>query len=80
MDAYGDLRYYGFTAKLYYKGEPLDCISSPSSLILQEQRLNSRSQRHQIPTNSLLPDDGLVPAYEEATPASDFLPDLPLPL
>lgn len=80
LNAYGDLRYYGFTAKLYYKGEPLDCISSPAALILQEQLLNNRRRRQQYaPTNSLLPDDGLVPAYEEAMPASDFLPELPLP-
>jgi hypothetical protein len=79
MDVYGDVRYYGFTAKLYYKGEPLDCLSTPSSLILHEQRLKSRSQQQHVPTNSLLPDDGLVPEYEEALPASDFLPELPLP-
>lgn len=80
LDAYGDLRYYGFTAKLYYKGEPLDCISSPAALILQEQILNSRKRRQQYtPSNSLLPDDGLVPDYEEAVPVSDFLPELPLP-
>lgn len=80
LNAYGDLRYYGFTAKLYYKGEPLDCISSPSSLILQEQILNRRQNRsNYAPGNNLLPDDGLVPAYEEALPASDFLPELPLP-
>ncbi len=80
LDAYGDLRYYGFTAKLYYKGEPLDCISSPAALILQEQLLNNRRRRQQYaPGNSLLPDDGLVPAYEEAMPVSDFLPELPLP-
>ncbi len=80
LDAYGDLRYYGFTAKIYYKGEPLDCISSPSALILHEQILNNRQRRQQYaPTNSLLPDDGLVPEYEEAVPVSDFLPELPLP-
>ena len=80
LDAYGDIKYYGFTAKLYYKGEPLDCMSSPSALILQEQRLKSRNrEQNRIPTNSLLPDDGLVPAYEEALPVSDFLPELPLP-
>ncbi len=79
LQAYGDIKYYGFTAKLYYKGEPLDCISSPSSLILQEQRLNTRQQKHYSQPNSLLPDDGLVPAYEEALPVSDFLPELPLP-
>ena len=75
LDAYGDLKYYGFTAKLYYKGEPLDCISSPSALILQEQRLNSR--RRAASRSSLLPDDGLDPNnYEEAQPVSDFLNDL----
>ncbi len=80
QQSYGDVKYYGFTAKLYYKGEPLDCISVPSSLILHEQRLNTRAQRqYSAPTNSLLPDDGLVPAYEDAMPVSDFLPELPLP-
>lgn len=79
LQAYGDIKHYGFTAKLYYKGEPLDCISSPSSLILQEQRLNTRQQRQYAQPDSLLPDDGLVPAYEEALPVSDFLPELPLP-
>ena len=80
LNAYGDLRYYGFTAKLYYKGEPLDCISTPSALILQEQILTRRqARRNYTPGNNLLPDDGLVPEYEEALPASDFLPELPLP-
>lgn len=76
MDAYGDLKYYGFTAKLYYKGEPLDCISSPSALILQEQRLNSRrhAPRQQEQIHGLFPDDGLIP--EEATPVSDYTDDL----
>ncbi len=76
LEAYGDLKYYGFTAKLYYKGEPLDCISSPSALILQEQRLLSR--RANSPRNNLLPDDGLE--SEEALPASDFLQELHTPL
>ena len=76
MDAYGDLKYYGFTAKLYYKGEPLDCISSPSALILQEQRLNSRRRTPQPQNNNhgLFPDDGLIP--EEATPVSDYTDNL----
>lgn len=89
-DAYGDLKYYGFTAKLYYKGEPLDCLSSPSALILHEQRINhrraaaaaSRSDEGLLPSDDgLLPtDDGLIPA-EEALPVSEFpdelLPTLP---
>ncbi len=76
MDAYGDLKYYGFTAKLYYKGEPLDCISTPSALILQEQRLNSRrrTQQQQSPVHGLFPDDGLIP--EEASPVSDYTDNL----
>ncbi len=76
LEAYGDLKYYGFTAKLYYKGEPLDCISSPSALILQEQRLLSR--RATSSHNNLLPDDGLE--AEEALPATDFLQELNTPL
>ncbi len=72
LEAYGDLKYYGFTAKLYYKGEPLDCISSPSALILQEQRLLSR--RASPSHNNLLPDDGLE--AEEALPATDFLQEI----
>ncbi|MGN0835808.1 MAG: tetratricopeptide repeat protein [Akkermansia sp.] len=80
LDAYGDLKYYGFTAKLYYKGEPLDCLSSPSALILQEQRLNSRrARRTNSYNNGLLPDDGLDPGYEEALPMSDFLDQLDSP-
>ncbi len=75
LEAYGDLKYYGFTAKLYYKGEPLDCISSPSALILQEQRLLSR--RANATHNNLLPDDGLE--AEEAMPAANFLQELDTP-
>lgn len=30
--AYGSLKYYGYTAKLYYKGEPMDCHASPPVL------------------------------------------------
>lgn len=83
IDAFGELKYYGFTAKLYYKGEPLDCISMPSALILQEQRLNSR-RKPTAPSNSLLPDDGLSPEddfapEEEATPFSEFLEEIAPP-
>lgn len=68
----GDVKYYGFTAKLYYRGEPLDCISVPSALILHEQRLNSR--RSDDPAG-LLPDDGLSPYAEEAVPYADEMPE-----
>lgn len=64
----GDVKYYGFTAVLAYKGEPLDLISTPSALILHEQQLNSR-RRGGAP--GLLPDDGLSPYTEDATPFSD---------
>lgn len=74
----GDVRYYGFTAKLYYKGEPMDCVSMPSSLILHEQLLNSR--RGSSAPGGLLPDDGLsAPGYEEAVPYSDVYPDSTAP-
>ncbi len=35
--AFGSLKYYGYTAKLYYKGEPMDCHASPPVLFLLEQ-------------------------------------------
>ncbi len=76
LEAYGDLKYYGFTAKLYYKGEPLDCISTPSALILQEQRLLSR--RATSSSNNLLPDDGLD--AEQAIPVTDLFNELAPPL
>ena len=63
-----DVKYYGFTAKLYYQGEPLDCISTPSALILHEQRLNSRRR---VEPSGLLPDDGLSPYAEEAVPYAE---------
>lgn len=37
--AFGELKYYGYTVKLFYKGEPLDCIGSPAALLLIEQSL-----------------------------------------
>lgn len=77
-DAYGDMVYYGFTAKLYYKDEPLDCISSPSALILQEQRLNNRRAiRRSTQPGGLFPDE--EPASESATPFSEFLEELEQP-
>lgn len=75
IDAYGDLKYYGFTAKLYYKNDPLDCISTPSALILHEQRLNSRRQTTESYGSGLLPDDGLDNTFEEALPISEFPDD-----
>ncbi len=66
-----EVKYYGYTAKLYYQGEPLDCISEPAALILHEQRLNSR--RRSTTPGGLLPDDGLIPTLEEAVPYSDVI-------
>lgn len=72
------LAYYGFTAKLFYKGEPMDCMGSPSALILHEQIMNSRRSgrtRSNDSSDGLLPDDGLD-FSEEALPMSE----LPVPL
>ena len=65
----GDAKYYGFTAVLAYKGEPLDLISTPSALILHEQQLNNPRRGGGMP--GLLPDDGLSPFTEEAVPYAD---------
>lgn len=74
----GESRYYGFVAKMYYKDEPMDCISTPNSLILHEQMLNSR--RRGWSDTGLLPDDGLDPYAEEATPYSqEYDTTTPLP-
>ncbi len=72
---YGSRRYYGYTAKLYYRGEPLDCLSSPSALILHEQMMDARAATERMRRSgfggNLLPDagyttdDGLVPQYED---------------
>ncbi len=71
LDAFGEMKYYGFTAKLYYRGEPLDCISTPSSLILREYQLrNAQNQPQQSGNYDLLPDDNIF-SEDEATPASD---------
>ena len=70
-----DVKYYGFIAKLFYKGEPMDCISSPSALILHEQQL-SRRNRGWGGSSGLLPDDGLNPYSEQAVPFSDVYDDV----
>ena len=76
QDAYGEMTYYGFTAKFFYKGEPIDCISNPSALILHEQLINAReaTRKHAAPA-SLLPDDGLALPVEGELPA--VLPETP---
>lgn len=63
--AYGDLKYFGYTAKLYYKGEPMDCRASPPVLLLVEQmRQNSRGYDD-------FWDEGLLMPAEPATPVAD---------
>ncbi len=74
LDAFGEMKYYGFTAKLYYRGEPLDCISTPSSLILREYQLQREQDRPQG-NFELLPDEDIF-STDQALPASDS--DLPL--
>ena len=44
LTAYGDLKYYGFTTHLYYKGEPMDCFASPRVLFLHELMLEKKAQ------------------------------------
>lgn len=90
-DAYGDVSYYGFTAKCYYKEEPVDCLSTPSALILHEQRIKAREAKQKTQLSpSLLPDDGLAPQElftpdtstpdtgdtEPATPFSEFIKEI----
>lgn len=63
--AYGSLKYYGYTAKLYYKGEPMDCHASPPVLFLLEQM--NQSSPAGMPE---IYDGGLLPPVE-ASPVSD---------
>lgn len=63
--AYGSLKYYGYTAKLYYKGEPMDCHASPPVLFLLEQM--NQSSPSGMPE---IYDGGLLPPVE-ASPVSD---------
>jgi len=63
--AYGSLKYYGYTAKLYYKGEPMDCQAFPPVLFLLEQM--NQSSPSGLPE---IYDGGLLPPVE-ASPVSD---------
>lgn len=73
--ALGDLRYYGYTAKLFYKGVPMDCKSAPNSLILEEMKKN---KTYDFNDESLLPpieaeqvSDGLLPLDYHNEPLDD---------
>jgi len=66
-----DSKYYGFTAKLYYKGEPMDCISTPSALILHEFRLRNANSSTE---ESLIPFSDDIEFYDEAIPSSEGIP------
>ncbi len=63
--AYGSLKYYGYTAKLYYKGEPMDCHASPPVLFLLEQM--NQGAPSGLPE---IYDGGLLPPVE-AAPVSE---------
>lgn len=66
--AYGELTYYGYAVRLYYKGELLDCEGSPRALVLVEQRLKSAS------SDASEVGDGVFDApIEEAVPVSDYI-------
>lgn len=66
--AYGELTYYGYAVRLYYKGELLDCEGSPRALVLVEQRLKSAS-----PNASEVGDGVFDVSTEEAVPVSDYI-------
>lgn len=70
--ALGDIRYYGYTAKLFYKGEPMDCVASPNALLLieQQKRKSANSFYDQSDDSSLLPPIEADPVSED----NDFLP------
>ncbi len=68
LAAYGELTYYGYAARLYYKGELLDCEGSPRTLVLVEQRLKSAS-----PNASEVGDGVFDMPTEEAVPVSDYI-------
>lgn len=79
ITAYGDLKYYGYTAKLYYKGEPMDAEASPPVLFLIEQMKANKSS---LPPGYSDYDDSLLPPPIDAVPVSDdpgSVPVYPLP-
>ncbi|WP_205576114.1 tetratricopeptide repeat protein [Akkermansia muciniphila] len=70
--AYGSLKYYGYTAKLYYKGEPMDCHASPPVLFLLEQM--NQSSPSGLPE---IYDGGLLPPVEAAPVSESYESLLP---
>lgn len=83
LTAYGERRYYGYTAKLYYKGEPMDCRGAPPVLFLIEQKQNKSSYYDEFGNDFLLPvldsvpaadQPGLMPGYSLPEPGSSMLP------
>lgn len=63
--AFGSLKYYGYTAKLYYKGEPMDCHASPPVLFLLEQmKQNTSGGMPDIYEGGLLPPVDAVPVSD----------------
>ncbi len=71
--AFGSLKYYGYTAKLYYKGEPMDCRAKPLVLFLLEQMNHKANPALQDIYNT-----DLLPPIE-AEPVSDSYDELLLP-
>ncbi|MEG2236965.1 MAG: hypothetical protein RR888_05985 [Akkermansia sp.] len=72
LTAYGDLKYYGYSAKLYYKGEPMDCHATPNVLFLIEQMNQNRAS--QQPNFDY--GDGVLPPLD-TQPASGNIETLP---
>ncbi len=75
--AFGSLKYYGYTAKLYYKGEPMDCQASPPVLFLLEQMKQSApSGMPELYDGGLLPPCGCRPGLPiPTTPSCPLIPD-----
>lgn len=80
--ALGDVHYYGYTAKLYYKGEPMDCKSTPNSLILIEQKKGSSGEGSDA-DGTLLPPidtesaaDHMMPGYDDDSASDVSLPPI----
>lgn len=66
--AFGDLSYYGYTAKLFYKNAPMDCAASPKALLLH----NLKEQQAEQPIG----EDGLLPPLEAEKMSDNMLPPL----
>jgi len=66
--AFGDLSYYGYTAKLFYKNTPMDCAANPKALLLQQSKEPGVEMQ--------VGEDGLLPPLEAEKMSENPLPPL----